>query len=329
MKNRERICYGPEGTGTGGTAGGVEGAGNGTGEGVRPGVPGGLAAGSGATGAQGGAVPGGGGESGDANTRPDWLPEQFWNPETKGTRVKELAKAFCDNRALVSKGVEGYKTQYETDRAAEIAKVRPADPAGYQIALGKGFENVVLHEKPLADGSYDGTKTNFVLNPNDPTVAFWRKTAHDAGLSQEQFNEGIGAFVKSKMGDMPNPEAEMKTLGENGKARINAVNAYVKSTLTEASYKALESFATTAKGVVAIEELMAKNTQARLADASGEGASGNSNGGFTDATIGAAIADPRYRNPDKRDPAFVAQVEAYYTAKYAGVAMHGAKPSRA
>jgi hypothetical protein len=257
------------------------------------------------------------------------LPDQFWNAETKGARVKELAKAFVDNRAIVSKGVDAYKTQYESERAADIAKIRPADPAGYQIALGKGFENVVIHDKPLADGKYDATKTNFVLNPNDPTIAFWRKTAHDAGLSQEQFNAGIGAFVQSKLGDLPNPETEMKTLGENGSARINAVNAYVKSNLTEASYKALEGFATTAKGVVAIEELMAKNAQPRLADAAGEGASGNSNDGFTDATIGAAIADPRYRNPDKRDPAFVAKVEAYYTAKYAGVTMHGAKPSRA
>ena len=55
----------------------------------------------------------------------------------------------------------------------------------------------------------------------------------------------------------PNVDQELAKLGEDGQTRINAINAWADAKLSEDTKNALNSLATTAEGVVAIEEMMA------------------------------------------------------------------------
>ena len=49
-----------------------------------------------------------------------------------------------------------------------------------------------------------------------PIVKWWGETAKSAGLSQEQYDSGVKAFVDNAVANLPNPELEKQKLGDNG-----------------------------------------------------------------------------------------------------------------
>lgn len=307
---RTRCFYGPEGTGGG--AGGGAGAGGDGGQPASPGQPQGAGGGGGGNPAGGApGASGGGGDPGGAagRARPDWCPEQFWNPETSGVRVQELAKAWTDARGVISRGVDGYKAQYETQRAEEIAKIRPADPTGYKIEPPKALAGKVqIHVGAVDESRLDPKVAHFKLNPNDPMVGWWQQTCHKLGLGQEAFSEGVGAFIQSMQSRAPDFDAEMKKLGDNGKVRIDAARNWLKGNTTEATFKLFERVALTADGVQAIEELIAKAGGPKLADG-GAPPPPPSDEQYTETQLRQMMSDERYWNPGKRDDAFVKKVK--------------------
>lgn len=292
MTLRQRICFAPDGGGGGG--------GNGDDNAPKP---------------QPNPAPASGGE--DYSTRPDWLPEQFYNPETKGPRIKEMAKAWSDARAIISRGVEGYRAEFERLEAERIAKIRPATPEGYKVELpsdlGKKF---AVLTGPAPKGFDPQGRTVLNLDTNSPLYKWWAQTAHKLGLGQADFNAGIASYIEDMASRAPDYEAELKALGERGPARVAAINAWMKANLTEASYKALEAFGQTAAGVTAIEEIMRNLGASQLIDT---GASPTpQDGDLTEAQARELMKHPDYWREGPEGDKLRARVTAAFQKLYPG-----------
>jgi hypothetical protein len=203
------------------------GAGGGTGG---AGGQGGEGGGSGAAGGDAGAGnnSGGSGNSG-AKTRPDFLPEQFWDAEKGEARVESLAKSWADTRAaLKNKGGEAPKT-----------------PEEYQFRAPEGV----------------------TVDKDDPGLKFFRAAAHKAGISNEAFNIAAGEFLKqaheSGLLEPIKPvdaAAEMKKLGEAGDAMVRAVTAWglqmkENGIWTDEDFAEVVILGSTADGIRALNKL--------------------------------------------------------------------------
>lgn len=149
------------------------------------------------------------------------------------------------------------------------------------------------------------------IDPEMPLLQWWQKTAKEAGLSQDQFNTGIEAFVNNEIGSLPDLENEKQLLGENANARIEAADLWSKKNLSTDSYDAISEFASTAKGVKALEEIMKLNKDAPIPQ--------------TETAIDAApslddlrsmMKDPRYWKDGDRDQAYINKVSNLYEKYY-------------
>lgn len=178
-------------------------------------------------------------------------------------------------------------------------KARPEKPEGYQVKLPEGY-----------------SKENFELNLNEanPMMKWWRSTAHELGMNQNQFEAGIAAYVDGMAADMPDIDAEVKSLGENGIQRIANLQKALTKTLG-ADWEVLKPLATSAKAFEALEKLV----DARLmAGNQPQGApSAPAGDGRTREDLRKMMMDPRYRDPYRRDPAFVREVGALQQRLYA------------
>lgn len=218
-----------------------------------------------------------------AADRPEWMPEKFWTPE--GPNVENLAKAYATlekNRA----NPDELKQQWEAERLAG----RPEAPDKYALPEDDAFDAEALAASPV--------------------VELWRKAAFDAGLGQDQFNAVLTDYAKHEMERIEaHRTEEMGKLGENAKARAEAVGLWASKQFGEGEkFDAIAQVCTTAAGVEAIEQLMGM-----LRDGPG-------NDNFEDSAPQAeTLADIRklmdsreYWDPQKRDPAVVARVEAFF-----------------
>ena len=103
----------------------------------------------------------------------------------------------------------------------------------------------------------------------DPLLSFWREQAHGMGMDNDGFQAGIKSYVEAMQASAPNVDQELAKLGEDGQTRIDAINAWADAKLTEDTKNALNALATTAEGVVAIEEMMSlSQSSANTVDAS-------------------------------------------------------------
>ncbi len=186
-----------------------------------------------------------------------------------------MAKAYREARTTISKGVDGYK--------AELLKGRPDKPEAYafkpegKIAERLAKSNlVILADKPGADFKPEAGKQYLALKADDPMLAYWRKTAFEAGMSQEQFAEGLVTYAESMVGRQPSEAdtqaaaaAEFAKLGENGQARAAHVWGRLQTVLGKDAAGALDGQVTTAEGIAALEVLLEKAGEPKFSPAAG------------------------------------------------------------
>lgn len=177
-------------------------------------------------------------------TRPEFLPEEFWDAEKGEARLEALAKSRGDLRKQVSQmGRQGKP---------------PASPDGYEVPKVEG----------LPEGAVGG--------PKDELWQAVRVAAHKAGISQEQLNSVATPYLKqvaqvlARQAAENDPEArrqvveqarreELEKLGEGGPALVREIGGWIKGmeasgVLTEA--EAFELRATgTAAGIRALSKL--------------------------------------------------------------------------
>lgn len=209
--------------------------------------------------------------------RPDFVEETFWDAAAGTIKAEPLAKSYSELRAKFSKGVDGYK--------AELLKSRPEKPEAYAFkAEGKIAERlaarnlVIMTEKPGADFKPEPGKQYLQLNAADPMLAYWRKTAFEAGMSQEQFADGLATYAESLVAKQPTEAqikaertAEFAKLGENGAARADHVWKQLQGKLGEDKAKALDGVVQSAAAIEAIEALLEKSGEPKFSPAAGAG----------------------------------------------------------
>ena len=142
-------------------------------------------------------------------------------------------------------------------------------------------------------------------------VQWWKDTAKKNGLSQDQFDEGVNAFVNNAMATLPDINGEMEKLGDNAKERIEAGELWSKKNLSPESYNTFSSLAATADGVKVIEEIM-KLTKDSPIPTTPTQVSVTPN----EDDLKSMLQDPRYWDSSKRDPGYVKRVTELYEKAY-------------
>lgn len=177
---------------------------------------------------------------------------------------------------------------WETQRLAG----RPATPADYALPAIDGLDANAMNASPV--------------------VAELRQLAHDQGLPQDKFAEVLGRYAKVEIERATTHHAnEMKALGENAATRLAAVSNWLGTKLQGEELAGVCASLTTAAAVRGIEKLMAGQAPQMPGPPGVPGSARK-----TQDEIKALMASPEYSNPRKRDPAVVAEVEAWFKAEF-------------
>lgn len=168
-----------------------------------------------------------------AGQRPDYLPEQFWDPAAKAPRTDSLVKAWKDTATELKalKGAKGAPPAKAEDYAFERPKDLPAH----------------LLQDPA----------------NDADLKVIREAAHAAKLTQAQF-EALASSYFAKAAEIVQPPIdpieEIKKLGENGTQVADTVFAWIDGlrageVLSQAEVDEIVSLGSTADGMRALNKL--------------------------------------------------------------------------
>ena len=213
--------------------------------------------------------------------RPDWLPEKFNSPE-------DLGKAYNELSSKLGTKEEDLKASWQEEMQREAYADRPATKGDYLLPESIDPETAV--DSPLLD--------------------WWSEHSFESGLGQEEFQNGIQLIAEAINGQQPDMEAETKLLGDSATDRIEAVSLFANQFFPEESLDAIERMCETAGGIVALEHIMEKMKGPSFA---GDSAMSSQ---ITDDSLRTMQKDERYWNPQKRDPAYVSQVDQAYRKLY-------------
>jgi hypothetical protein len=216
----------------------------------------------------------------DQTDRPEWLPEKF-------KTEKDLAEAYGNLEKKIGQKEEDLKKQWEEELQAEAYKDRPEKVGDYILP-----ENI--------DQS---------LSADNPLLKWWADYSFENGKSQEEFTVGIEKYIEGVNANIPDPETEMKRLGDNGEERVQAVELWSKQFFPNNLQQSLEAITDTADGIMVLEHFMEQmkdrpNVQSEPANK------------ITRESLRELQKDPRYHDPVTRDADFVKMVDDGYRRLY-------------
>ena len=224
-------------------------------------------------------------------SKPDYVQDKFWNKDTNEINIEELSSSYNSLEKKLGSRTEDLSKQIREDIANEVKANVPEE---YELKMPEIPEGIEMN-----------------LDKEIPLLKWWGDTAREKGLSQEEYNAGIKAFVDNQIDALPNLDNEKQELGDNANARIEAADLWSKKNLSKESYEAIANFATTAQGVKALEEIMKLNKDAPIPE--------------TETAIEAApslddlrsmMKDPRYWKDGERDQAYINKVSMMYEKYY-------------
>lgn len=219
--------------------------------------------------------------------RPEWLPEKFWVDGQPA--YDKLAQSYGELEKMRGTMKETLQQELEQQRLA----ARPESSQAYKLPEDDRLDLEAMEQSPI--------------------VQWWRGYAHEQGYSQEQFEAAIKTYAETQLADMSASfEAEMKALGENAKARTEAVALWADNMFDESEREAIAAACSTAAGVKAMEKIIDKLKGSGNADPS----MFEKKPEVTKADIEKMMQDRRYWHPADRDPAFVRQVEEFFAKSY-------------
>jgi len=134
--------------------------------------------------------------------RPDWLPEKFERPEELANSYKELERSFYKRR-------DEFRNEIMEEINKEAANHAPTSPAEYEINVEapEGLEYQIKEEDPMLD--------------------WFKQTAHNYGLSQDEFNGLMSEYVQMDAMRGPDWNVESEQLGEYAEKRLERVDGDV------------------------------------------------------------------------------------------------------
>lgn len=232
-------------------------------------------------------------QSSETTSRPEYVQEKFWNAEKGEVNIENLASSYNSLESKLGSRTEDLTKQIRTDIENEKLQNVPEE---YKLNV------------PELDGN-----VSLDINNDMPIVQWWNQTAKNAGLSQEQYDEGVKVFVDNAIANLPNSDLEIQKLGDAGRERVEAAELWSKKHLSPEAYNAISGFAATAEGVKALEEVMKLTKDSNMPTTQ------------TQVDVSADIddlksmlKDPRYWDSSRRDPAYVKRVTELYEKAYKG-----------
>ena len=211
--------------------------------------------------------------------RPEWLPEKFDRPEELANSYGELERAFYTRK-------EELRNQIVEELNQEAVKQAPISPADYEIQ----FEAPEGLEYSVAD--------------DDPMVDWFRQTAHNYGLSQDEFTGLMNEYIQIDAQRGPDWNTESEALGEYAEKRLERVDGWAHGNLSEEAYNVFANVPASAGMVQLFEELMELNGQPQF--------NMTSDSEFQERISREDLMsmqnDPRYWK--EKDPAFISKVRA-------------------
>ena len=219
----------------------------------------------------------------ETNDRPEWLPEKYKSGE-------DLAKAYKELESKLGTREEDIRNKIVEEINQEAYKDRPESVGDYKVPEG-------LDEELALDNE---------------VFQWWAKHSFDNGFSQSEFEDGINMVIKAMNANTPDLDAEMKKLGYNAPARIEAVALFTKNFFGEEHMDSIERLAETADGLKTLEFVMEKMKSPSVS------VSSDSVQKITQDSLQSMMRDERYWNPVRRDEAFVKEVNDGFQKLYRG-----------
>ena len=223
--------------------------------------------------------------------KPEFVQDKFWDADRKEVNLENLASSYNALEKKLGSRTEDLSKQVRQDLEQErLGKV----PEEYKVNVPELPENVDVS-----------------VSDDMEIVQWWKDTAKQNGLSQEQFDEGVKVFIDNAMATLPDVNAEMQKLGDNSKERVEAAELWSKKNLSPESYNTFSNIASTAEGVKAIEEIMKMTkdspmpttpTQVSVTPDLGD--------------LKSMMNDPRYYDSNKRDDSYIKRVTELYEKAY-------------
>ena len=211
--------------------------------------------------------------------RPEWLPEKFDRPEELANSYGELERAFYTRK-------EELRNQIVEELNQEAVKQAPISPEDYEVQ----FEAPEGLEYSVAD--------------DDPMVDWFRQTAHNYGLSQDEFTGLMNEYIQIDAQRGPDWNTESEALGEYAEKRLERVDGWAHGNLSEEAYNVFANVPASAGMVQLFEELMELNGQPQF--------NMTSDSEFQERISREDLMsmqnDPRYWK--EKDPAFISKVRA-------------------
>lgn len=252
--------------------------------------------------------------------RPDNVPEKFWDTKTGAVRVDDVLKSYTELEKLRGRMGTDAEANARAKIEGELWGKRPEKPDAYPMAaLPDAVDVHILAEPPGADFVYEPGKTYLPLNPQSPTLQKVRDLAFRAGASAEEFQGLLVEFARENGQRVPTDadlaaarQSVWNDLGEHGERRVQHLWGSLRSTVGPDRANDLEPLLRDAKGISALEELVALASGSRF-NPPAAGVTGS--GPLTEASVRAMHSDPRYL---AGDPAFRAEVEKAWSTLYPG-----------
>ena len=219
--------------------------------------------------------------------RPEYVPEKFWDIDNSSVNVESMASSY---NALEKKLGSRTEDLSKSIREDILNERKENVPENYEI-------------KPPTDLPED---VEFQVNDGQPILEWWKTFAKERGLNQNEFDKGIDAFVKNELSNTPNPNEEMRKLGDSSKERVESANIWAKKYLSQEAYDTLKGISSTADGVKAIEEIMNLNKEAPLPKQTAIEIDPSP------IDLRSMMADPRYWKDGEKDASYIARVTQLY-----------------
>jgi len=232
-------------------------------------------------------------------SRPDYLPEKFWNSEEGAPNIEGMAKSYSELEKKFSQRASSLKEELQAELMSERKEGVPESAEGYEFTAP---------EIPNMPEGWD-----VQMQSDDPMLNWWRETAHQQGMSQEQFQDGINKYFDLHFGSLPDREGELKALGDNAQDRIDRVDMWLNKNLDENEYNAIADFAVTADAIQVLEKIIGiEQSEPSLSSFEGEPMTGNVN----EDKLRQMMDDPRYWKQGEIDDAYRAEVTKAWQKHY-------------
>ena len=132
--------------------------------------------------------------------KPEFVQDKFWDADRKEVNLENLASSYNALEKKLGSRTEDLSKQVRQYLEQErLGKV----PEEYKVNVPELPENVDVS-----------------VSDDMEIVQWWKDTAKQNGLSQEQFDEGVKVFIDNAMATLPDVNVEMQKLGDNSKQRV-------------------------------------------------------------------------------------------------------------